>query len=171
MKTLCILRHAKTEKYSPSGRDFDRRLAAKGQKGALLIGDFLKNQEIDLVLCSAAQRTRETWAIVADFVKAQEVLFSEQLYLAPVNLLLHEIKKIPLKYNSLLLVGHNPGMAELAIGLSNNQDQPDHWEMQKKYPTAGLAKFELESWNKLETYRLSCFITPARLEAGIIDED
>ena len=116
MKILLLLRHAKSSWKNKSLKDFDRPLNERGKRDAKAIGRLIRKEEIvpDLVLSSPAVRARETTAIVLATAKlATELRYDERIYEADALRLLEVISQIEENFNSVLLVGHNPGMEEL----------------------------------------------------------
>src|ERR671926_426622 len=116
MLTLYLLRHAKSSWDDASPRDFERPLSHRGREAAALIGEFVKEKGIDfdLVLVSTAVRTRETIELVRERAKFHgEVRYDERIYEATVSQLLDVISEVHSDCESVLLVGHNPGIEEL----------------------------------------------------------
>lgn len=118
---LHLLRHAKTEKHSDSGRDFDRKLMQKGKFQAKEIGNFLasKNWEETVLLCSSAKRTLETFEYVKQKNNFKEASFHKSLYLAELKDLLEFIWKLDSK-NDIFILGHNNGLSDLASYFTGN---------------------------------------------------
>lgn len=139
MKTLLLLRHAKTEPDSASGRDFDRELTERGRAESIRLGEELRKDGIDpgLILCSPARRAVETIAAVG-----LSALFEPRIYNASTGELLDLIRNTDDSVGSLLLVGHNPGFERLASQLIAG-----HIDM----PTATLLEIELpvDRWSKV----------------------
>lgn len=145
MKTLFLLRHAKSSWNDPALADFDRPLNDRGQKAAELVGKFMakQNVNIDLVICSPAVRARQTIELVLRAAKrSAELRFDQRVYEASPTRLLEIISQVEDDRKSVLLVGHNPGMEEL-LGLLTGAEQ--------HMPTAALAKVVLNSkkWDKI----------------------
>ena len=139
MKTLFLLRHAKSSSKDESLPDFERPLNRRGQHAAERIGRYLKHEEIapELVLSSPAVRARETIERVAQAAKwTPEILFDQRIYEAGGLRLLEVVSQIENERKSALLVGHNPGMEELLMLLTGEA---------KKIPTAALLKIELKT--------------------------
>ena len=115
MKTLTLLRHAKTERESDTGRDFDRRLDARGQGDARRMGDEIKSLELafDLTLCSPAARAAETARLASLSPR-----YDERIYNASAGDLLDMVRTADASIGRLLMVGHNPGFEQLASMLS-----------------------------------------------------
>lgn len=119
MLTLYLLRHAKSSWDNASMRDFDRPLASRGREACATIGAFIEEKGInfDLVLVSTAVRTRETVELVKQRAKFRgEVRYDQRIYEASTSQLLQVISEIDNDRESVLLVGHNPGMEDL-LGL------------------------------------------------------
>src|SRR5215217_5213483 len=139
MLTLYLLRHAKSSWNDASQPDFERPLANRGREAAALIGEFIREKGIDfdLILVSTAVRTRETIELIkerADF--RGEVRYDERIYEATVSQLLEIISQIDNDRESVLLVGHNPGIEGLLALLTGEQHQ---------VTTANFAKIKLNT--------------------------
>jgi phosphohistidine phosphatase len=116
MKTLFLLRHAKSSWNDSSLQDFDRPLNVRGLRSAELIGTFIKKQKLsfDLVLSSPAIRARETIEIVLKTSKVQsELRYDQRIYEASPHVLIEVITQIEDEKSKVLLVGHNPGIEKL----------------------------------------------------------
>lgn len=115
MKNLYILRHAKTNQVSKTGRDYDRELLPKGIAQIQLLNNYFQSFEIDELTqfaVSAAKRTRQTFGGIKQLFANNPVAFHEELYLASKNELLQFIWKTT-STNDLFLIGHNEGISEL----------------------------------------------------------
>ena len=137
MKTLVLLRHAKAENGNTGLSDSDRALNERGRKEAQAVGTFIRKQDLalDLVLSSSAERTRETTElVVASADLAVEVRYEQRIYEAGPLRLLEVVSQIEDERNTVLLVGHNPGMEELLRLLT---DRAEHMA------TGTLAKIDL----------------------------
>jgi phosphohistidine phosphatase len=121
MKTLYLLRHANAANATlPQMSDFDRTLSALGVREARAVGRFMKSNRMqpDFILSSSAIRTAQTAQIVMETLQAKVANnFDKELYQAPDEKILSEIQKTDRAQRSLLVVGHNPGIAELAYVL------------------------------------------------------
>ena len=177
MRSLHLLRHAKSDWSDPSLRDFDRPLNKRGRKAAPRIAAEMRELGLapELVLCSSAVRTRETWELVApllydeDHPGPQEVRFSRSLYLASPAKLLEIAQHAESCFSSLLLIGHNPGMEHLADQLAGPESDPLLLQtLREKFPTAALACFEVDiaEWSQLALgkAKLKRFLTPRSLD-------
>ena len=144
MKTLIVMRHAKSSWADPGVSDLDRPLNARGQKSAKAIGEWLRfgGFRPDLVLCSSARRTAQTWEHMGC---EAELRFRRNLYLAPPETILSELQQAD--GDCVLVLAHNPGIAEFAEMILNTP--PSHERFQH-YPTAAtlVAQFEGD-WSEL----------------------
>ena len=146
MKTIYILRHAKSSWADGSLRDHDRPLNARGRAAAPRVGAHMQDAGYlpDLVLCSTATRTRHTLdAVLSELQVEPAIEFEEELYLAGPSEMLDLVRSGPETAESILLVGHNPGMGMLAAALSGDGPPESVHLMRSKFPTAGLAIIEL----------------------------
>lgn len=144
MKTLYLMRHADTETVQPDGSDHGRLLTDKGRKQATAVRDFLQTCPFPPghALASDSSRTKET----ATIVKKGNILFSRDLYLAPAAKLLGILQSIEQIHDHVLVVAHNPGIAELALHLSSENPEAED------FPPATIAVFTIEAddWYNLE---------------------
>jgi len=139
MKTLFILRHAKSSWKDPGLSDFERPLNRRGQRAAETLGQHFRKEEIvpDLVLCSPAVRARETIEIILKTAKWRtEVRYDERIYEAGAMRLFEVVSQIENDRKTALLVGHNPGLEELLQLLTGDIEQ---------IPTGGLAEVVLKA--------------------------
>jgi phosphohistidine phosphatase len=150
--------------------DHDRPLNRRGQDDAPLIGTYLAHNALipDRVLCSTAERTRETWDLVANQLsKRPPVDFDDRLYEAGPQAILALLRATAQKVHSLLVIGHNPGMHQLALTLIASGDVEARERLHEKFPTTALAviDFALDGWAKLHARsgRLDRFVTPRQL--------
>lgn len=169
MKTLLLLRHAKSSRDNPRLADFDRPLAKRGREAAPEIGQFMHQAKLlpDLVLCSTARRTQETAELaLAELGRDVTLQLVDALYLASPEQILKVIHGVDAKTKTLLVIGHNPGMAQLANHLVAGGDKAAIQHLREKYPTAALAVFEsdADSWTKLDRAKLAQFVTPKDLD-------
>lgn len=175
MRRLMLLRHAKTETDAPSGRDQDRRLDERGHKDAAQIGDWIASHPPfpDAVLVSHAVRARQTWDIaweaMKDRVPAPQVEVVPELYGADPAEILDAIRTAtaPGDPKQLLLIGHNPGMHEIALMLIGGGDPDSARALGDNLPTAGLAifDFDIKDWGDVAYRRgkLVLFVSPKLL--------
>lgn len=174
MGTLLLLRHAKSSWDDPGLADYDRPLAKRGRKAAPLIGAEIARLGLrpDLILCSSAARTRETLALVLPALGAPppEIVFDDAIYMATPTVLLGLLGKLPTGAggpNTVMVVGHNPGLEELAELLVGGGNDAAQEQMAEKFPTGALAVFTFpgDTWRDIApgAGTLAHFITPARL--------
>lgn len=168
MNELLLLRHAKSSWDDPSLDDFDRPLAPRGRKAAKLMGQVIAEHgwRPGFVLVSAALRARQTWQRVAAELGSErpDTNHDEALYMASADQLLDAIRATEPQTQRLMVIGHNPGMETLALGLAAPaSDAGALNRMRKKFPTAALASFTFGgSWKTLGfgTARLTHFLRP-----------
>jgi phosphohistidine phosphatase len=171
-RRLILLRHAKSA--WPDVPDRDRPLAGRGRRQAPLAGAWLASagHHPDLVLCSPARRTRDTWKLVAaELGTAGEVRYEEQVYGASAAALLDLVRETPPSVLALLLVGHSPGLPDLAVDLAGGRPGAGAGEalrrLTAKFPTAAVAVLEVPgAWQDLAGggARLVSFVVPRDLE-------
>jgi phosphohistidine phosphatase len=173
MRRLLLLRHAKSSWSEPGASDHERPLNRRGQEAAPRIGAYLARHKLipDHVLVSTARRTRETWALVAaEAPAAPPATFTERIYDATPRALLEVFRQADPTAASLLVVGHNPGLQEVATALIASGDLEDRERLREKLPTGGLVviDFAIADWTKLHTRsgRLERFVVPRMLEAA-----
>lgn len=154
MKRLYLLRHAKSSWDDVALADIERPLAARGRRACTTIAEAIRRQGIApaLILCSAAQRTQETFQRVSPAFSGDYVLAIEKrLYLASAAKLLARIRHVKDDVPSVMLVGHNPGLQRLALLLAGGGDQTALARLKAKFPTAALAEltFASDHWADL----------------------
>jgi len=172
MRRLLLLRHAKTERPEPGERDRDRKLTARGRADAPIIGTYLAHHGLvpDLVLVSPVTRAEETWALVAPaFTKTPRVAKNERIYNASPETLISLIRQTR-DAHTLLVVGHNPGLHDLAVWLIASGDVETRERVNEKLPTSGLVVIDLpfDDWSRLHANagRLERFVTPRLIDAA-----
>jgi len=171
MLTLTLLRHAKSDWTDDTLDDFDRPLAPRGIKAASVIGRELKKRgpAINLVLCSPATRTTETLDLVLPELTPDtpELTYIDGLYHAQPEHLWEHIINRAVSARHVLVVGHNPGLHQLAQVLARESTPADSAALATKFPTAAFAQFQFASdnWKELETNsgQLAQFTTPRSL--------
>jgi phosphohistidine phosphatase len=172
MRRLLLLRHAKTERPGPGQRDRDRKLIKRGRADAPVIGAYMARHGLvpDLALVSPATRAAETWTLVAAaFGREPWVVKDERIYNATVETLIGIIRETR-DAQMLLIVGHNPGLHDLAVRLIAAGDVETRERVVEKLPTSGLVVIDLtfDDWSKLHpsSGRLERFVTPRLIEAA-----
>jgi phosphohistidine phosphatase len=161
-KLLLLLRHAKSSWDDPALADHDRPLAPRGRRAAKRIGARLRADvtTVDLVLCSSARRARETLDLVAP---PGRIEIDSSLYGASADALLERLGQVADDIASVMLVGHNPAMHDLAIRLLSDADRP----AVDAFPTAALATLTFTgSWRSLTGGHadLVTFLKPRELD-------
>jgi phosphohistidine phosphatase len=170
MKTLTLLRHAKSGWDDPISRDFDRPLNPRGRRAARTVAREMKAQGLafDLVLASPARRVIETLEEVAAGYGPLRPDYDQRLYLASTATLLEIVRATSDEAGRLLLVGHNPGLEELALCLSRRDEAGLRGEVEVKYPTGTVAEIALpvDHWAEVRerTGRIERFIRPRDLD-------
>lgn len=145
MKKLILMRHAKSSWNYPDLSDHQRPLNTRGKKDAPRMGAFLQEQGIvvDVILCSTAQRTRETLALfLEEYIFEGNLDFVDELYHADLSDYLGVLAKLPDDVETAMLIGHNPTMA-YALDFFCDENE--------KFPTAAIAyvKFDIDRWDAL----------------------
>jgi len=175
MKILTLLRHAKSGWDDPSLRDFDRPLNPRGRRAAATVGREMRRLGLgfDVVVASPARRVIETLDEVEKAFGTLAPCYDQRLYLAPPETLLEVARETGEEAESLLLVGHNPGLEELVLRLSAKGAL--RGEAEVKYPTATLAemRFDVASWRQLRdgAATLARFVRPRDLDPALGPEE
>jgi phosphohistidine phosphatase len=170
---LILFRHAKSQQDAEVEDDRARPLAVRGVEAARLVGALLRDRDLvpDLVLCSPAVRTRETWGLAAaQLPSPPPVREIEELYdFGDGSTVLAAIRSEGRASRRLLVVGHNPSLQNLALRLAGKGKDAIRSKMQAKFPTAALGVFRCRasSWGQLDetSCELTDFICPAELGA------
>jgi len=164
MKTLLLLRHAKSSWKDDAMKDFDRPLNQRGIKAAPTIGRLMRKRKLqpDLVLSSPAERARQTSQLVLDAAGFKtELRYDERIYEASAARLFEIVSQIDDDANVAMLVGHNPGLEELLEALTGAA---------RSLSTAALACVELdiERWSKLRAgaNQLAWLVKPKELKSS-----
>jgi phosphohistidine phosphatase len=149
MKTLLLLRHAKSSWDNTGLKDFDRPLNERGQEAAPLIGKAMRKRKLqpDLIISSPAVRAKETTQLVRDAAGlTPKINYEEGIYEASTRNLLEIVSRIDDSVHVAMMVGHNPGFEELLTVLTGET---------KRMPTAALALIELniEKWSEVSSGR------------------
>jgi phosphohistidine phosphatase len=181
-RTLVLLRHAKSA--WPDVPDHERPLGRRGQRDAPVMGRWLRTAGYlpDQVLCSTARRARDTWQLAQTTLAATTpVSFDRGLYQASAGQLLDLIRRVPSAARTLLVVGHDPALPDLALALaaaarparagggSDAASLAGYDRMRVKFPTAAIAVFECSrTWDQLApgSARLAGFVIPRDLTAA-----
>jgi len=173
MRRLLLFRHAKAERAIAGLPDRNRALIERGRKDAAKVGAYMASHHLipDRVVVSPAVRTQETWkACASAFKKEPGAMSVEKLYDATQHTIFGVIKGAPSSAHTLMVIGHNPGLHELALMLIASGDVEAREQLREKLPTAGLVivDFALDDWNRLhpQSGRLERFVSPKSLEAA-----
>ena len=164
MHRLHLLRHAKA-RAGDAADDHQRALSRRGCDDARGVAATLPAAvgRLDLVLCSTALRTRETAALVlAGFAAAPRIAFEDSLYLAACPALMRRLQRLDESAGAVLVIGHNPGLQELALALADIVS-PGYRALASGFPTAALASFAIATaWAGIDRsrHRLSAYVTP-----------
>jgi phosphohistidine phosphatase len=173
MKTVTIFRHGKSGgKGNPNIEDFERPLSDRGLKAAPKMGAAMRDRKLrpDLILCSSSVRTRQTLALAAPeaWDNPPKVRYLKKLYEASAETLFQSLRQLPDDVGHVMIVGHNPGLQELAARLSP-PGSTIRLAFVEKLPTAAVASFDFntERWSNLqpETGRLQLSISPNSLRS------
>ena len=169
MKRLTLLRHAKSSWNDPVARDFERPLNRRGRKAARRIGEEMRRLGLafDAVIASPATRVKETLSEVEQgFGRSLAAEYEQRLYLADLQTLLEIVHGADDAAESLLVVGHNPGLEMLAVALTTGSGLRD--EVATKFPTGAIAEIALPTgrWRDVApgSGTLARFIRPRDLD-------
>jgi phosphohistidine phosphatase len=167
-RRLVLLRHAKSA--WPDLPDHERPLAKRGRRDAPAVGRWLREAGLmpDRVLCSTARRTAETWQLMAPELGAHppQVSYEDQVYDAHCEALLDLARQTEPAASSMLIIGHNPGVQDLALMLAGDTDAVPLQRATAKFPTAAVAVLAFAgAWSRLGPGRaqLITFVTPGDL--------
>ena len=169
MKTLYLLRHAKSSWDDASLPDHDRPLAPRGQRAARKLANHVRRVGIApaLVLCSTARRATETLdAIMPAFEPAPDVRLEEELYGASTEELVHRVHEVPATVPSVMLIGHNPSIQSATLVLARGSDDALTAPLRDNMPTGALATLELDGdWSAAASgaARIVAFVVPREL--------
>jgi len=167
-RTIYLLRHAKSDWGDPNLEDHERPLAPRGERDARRMAKYMRREKIkpDMVLCSPAKRARQTLELLAPgFGKKTKTRVEDDLYGASEQDLLQRLSKLPNEVGSVMLIGHNPAMQELALGLAATGS--DLERLQANLATCGLATLSIKAagWSDVQpgSALLTALVTPKDL--------
>jgi phosphohistidine phosphatase len=168
-RQLLLLRHAKSSWDDPSLADHDRPLSKRGRKAAAAMRAAILSRDLapDLALVSTARRARETFAALEPWPRSLRVMFLDALYDAPPAAMLELLHEVEPSRRCVLLVGHNPGLMELANYLAGGDEGALAQRLAGGFPTGAMALFEVESpWSEVceGSAKLSDFVVPRELK-------
>ena len=154
MRTLYLLRHAKSSWKDEGLADRDRPLAPRGERAGQAMARHMRRAGVrpSLVLCSSAVRARSTLDLVASGIgRPFESLVEDELYGAGAPDLLARFQRVGNETTSVMVIGHNPGLEDLAVLLAGDGDGDALAQLQRKFPTGALATFDLAdtAWSEL----------------------
>jgi phosphohistidine phosphatase len=178
MKRITLLRHAKSDWSDTTLRDFDRPLNGRGERAAALMGKWARREALhfDRVIASPAARVKDTLGKFREsFGACPEPAFDKRVYLASAATLADVLAETDDKEESILLVGHNPGLEEFVL-----EHVPDdgcsrlRGDVAEKFPTASMAvlDFDIDHWDDLAAGRagpgkLRSFVRPRDLDPAL----
>lgn len=173
MRTLYLLRHAKSSWKDLTLEDFDRPLNKRGRRAAKVMSRYFVDAGVRpaTVLCSSATRTRETLERMQKKLGPNiPVRFEKGIYLASANVLLRRLKRLDDGLASAMIVGHNPGMERFALMLADDADGAERSAVAEKFPTGALCVVELDidRWTDAAPGcgRIAAFVRPRDLDPG-----
>jgi phosphohistidine phosphatase len=156
MHMLHLLRHAKSS-WKEEVEDHERRLNRRGREAARRVGLALPAAigKLDLILCSSARRTRETMELVlAEFAVRPRSVVEDELYEASKDALMGRVRRLPEDIGNILLIGHNPGLHELAMAIADTNTAGFRAFSSGKFPTASRASFRVpQPWSAFGSSR------------------
>jgi phosphohistidine phosphatase len=156
VKTVLLLRHAKSAWGEAGLSDHDRPLNRRGQRAAELMADHLlaKAPLPDVILCSTATRARQTLAPLVERLPppAPPIALENGLYLASEDALLNRLRDLPSTVGTVLMIGHNDGMWRAAAALAGHGKATLLAALRDKFPTGALAtlQFDIKAWSSLK---------------------
>ena len=169
-KMLILFRHAKSS-WAGNVEDHERPLADRGRKAAPVMAKWLVGRALKptIALVSTARRAQETWSLIAPELGKVTKRDVAEIYQAPAERILDAIQAVEHSVESLIIVGHNPGLEELAKLLMRDSGGEPGAQMRKKFPTAAIAVLELpiDDWTEVQSHiaDLTAFVTPKSLTA------
>lgn len=171
MKRIFLMRHAKSSWDDPSLEDIERPLNKRGRRAGKAMADHLKQAAIrpGMVLCSTSVRTRQTLEQMMKALDGVDIRFDDRIYDAAPQTLQALLRELPDSCDSVLVIGHNPGLERLALGLADGRgDAKAITRISVKYPTGALAclSAEIGHWAELKAgcAVLDAFTCPIDLE-------
>ena len=170
MLTLSLFRHTKSNWPDTDLGDFDRALAPRGEQAAPAMGAYMRSIDLspELVLCSPALRAVQTARLtLSELPETPKIEFDERLYHAGSDDLLAILREVSDSFESIMIIGHNPGLHVFALDLVDKSRADLVGAMSGKFPTGALAVFsvDVQNWGEIETRQatLKEFMTPKQL--------
>ncbi len=178
MKTVILLRHAKSDWSDTTQRDFDRPLNGRGERAAALMGSWAKREALrfDRIVASPAARVKDTFGkFMESYGPYPEPVWDKRVYLASAATIADVIAEADDGDESVLLVGHNPGLEEFILGhVADDGKSQLREDVAEKFPTASIAvlDFPIAHWRDLAdggtgTGQLRRFIRPRDLDPAL----
>lgn len=174
MKTVTLLRHAKSDWNDSVSRDFDRPLNGRGRRAARLMGNWARDQalQFDTIVASPAVRVTETLDFFLEaYGHAVDTRWDRRIYLASSATLLDVLRDLPDGFTTVLMVGHNPGLEDLVLDIVPDGSAGDLRDaVETKYPTAAIAtlNFPVDRWADIaRPAALTRFVMPRDLDAAL----
>jgi phosphohistidine phosphatase len=171
MKSLHLLRHAKSSWKDPGLDDHDRPLSRRGRQTAKVMAAYLRRAKIapDLVICSSATRAQQTLdPIIKAAKKPPTIVLVKEIHAGAQRALWEQLWNLPESANSVLLIGHNPALYDLALELAHADLNNLLPSAGGNFPTGAMASFRFDgAWKALEPHGavLASFITPKAIAA------
>jgi len=163
MKKIYFLRHAKSSWKKPV-IDYDRGLKKRGKNDAKLIADYISTylKKPQIVISSGAKRALKTAKIVSKELDIKDILINDRLYDSSIDEYLKVIRETSERYNSVMIVGHNPVISDTVVKLTNNHRFD--W-----LPTSAVVVVECEvkRWSDIDRCKSTLYITPKELKEFI----
>jgi len=164
---LFLLRHAKSSWADPALPDQERPLTERGERSARRVATYLESELIrpELVLCSSARRARDTLDVIRPVLpRRSTVQVAEGLYGAGAAGILDRLRAVDADVDSVMVIGHNPGLEDLARDLAGDGDEAAMEQLRTKFPTAALACFDVSTpWVRLhEGHAFLTHVVPPR---------
>jgi phosphohistidine phosphatase len=160
MKTLHLLRHAKSSWNDPDLDDHDRPLSKRGRETARAIAAYLRRAKIapDLVICSTAVRARQTLDPITNAIKPPKVILEREIYEVAQEKIWKHLWKLPESADCVLLIGHNPGLHDLALALADADSAELVPPRGGKFPTGAMASFRFDgAWKAMQPHSAMLF--------------
>lgn len=168
MKTLILLRHAKSSWDHTELADHDRPLGPRGERASLVMGRYIVQSNLlpDLILCSSAQRAVDTCGLIlSQWPHTPAIEYERELYLSGERAIRRRIGAVDGAVDKLLVIGHNPDLQNLTVALAAGMNAPLKREAQEHFPTGSLAvlRFPIHDWQRvLSTQGTLCELTAPR---------
>jgi phosphohistidine phosphatase len=175
MRELHLLRHLKSSWKDDELDDHDRPLSKRGRAGGTAMAGYFATAKIapDLVLCSSALRTRQTLDLVLHAIDPPRVMLERSLYEAGRSQLLQRLRQVEGEVGSVLLIGHNPGLQDLALWLADPAARDLRQRLDAKFPTGALVSYRIEQgWSDLRAHSAAviAYVTPRGLDAAAAED-